>query len=1379
MAFDPSTATPFDPATAQPAGGGFDPTTAQPVAAAPPAAPLSAGIPGAGDRGPRVAAAAPPAPKPGFTDYVTGAVEAGLNLVTQMVGGTVGMAAALPVSAASLLEEGQRRLQGGNMPNAMTTRPVSPIEVMNEVGGGVTSGLKRLVHGPKDLQQPDTPDTPLGQEYTEKYVQPALETLGALGGHMPELGAIHEMAKPATEQVSRAVAPAANAVADAATRGVGKVASKALGVDPELAKVAQIAGDLKHPIDVAPDQVVQNAKFSKLAGQASRDVPLSGSKTVPNQKAFTKNVIDILNPEETVERLTPEVFNDAMNRSGQGIGDITAKTPVPVNDLQSGLDSLRDHVNAKETPDNAKIVNAYVDEIAGLADDKGVIDGTALKKLNSEIGLKARNNVGNDLGSLMNDLQGVIQDGVEKNITDPADAKALRDFRRQYAYGKILEPTVAKTIDGMVSPASLMQAATSTKLGKHLMANAKGGALGDLAKVGQLIKEPGSSLTAERSAVYATLGGAGYLEPHTAAGIYGAANLYNRAGPKLTRAMVGKRAKPVEPPAAEPPGPPPEPTTSPGAGGPSGGGGGGPPAGPLGDLTPDWGTTPGAGGGPPRGGHEPGLVPSLDDTPPTTGSRRDKPSQPLVPGKPGIPDTIVSGRPGEQFLDEKTQAALNDPGAIEARRQQAGAAAPAARAEPTTGPSLAETNRLLAENPSPEVRKVLEDHAAAVKQAQRDRALQEEKDAKAAEVERTARTTTDVDLRNRLLAEADKIRGTTPIPKGEVTEGQPPIASDAPTKPIPKGETIEGEPAPEKVPVGKVTEGQPEIKTDTPKKIPAGKATELSPEEEAKWRKTFGLGEGDATRAKAVATALAHDEKAVEAAAVQHENSPRAFDREIERINEEAKNANESQRAAEGSESPADAGSPPVRPGEGGGAPVRAGEADRPVPAAESGAGGKPEPEPAATVRAADEQSGADSVPAAGRGQGAGADTAGGQAAGGAEGKPRLGESAKEVWDGMANEVVEPGRGILYPTARIIGGGGDYKRGPSGKLERLTSDGRGARDATKAEEADFHDALEKDQVQVLVRSRWGGSGNDASTASRDVRELHSPSGNSFKQREKPNGTDAQPDNQPGDLQQKAGEKSVPKDEPPEEVFSAGKEETQGKPVGSPEALDAVLRDKFGDKLIDGLHEQGLLKYALARDEAMTGSKGGVKAIMRQKAGEQPAATLYFDRITADRAPSILMHELGEHFGIVRMLGGERYRVILNELENLRDSGHPEVSAAWDHVRDNYVGEHTASNVVEGGDVFMREVAARLVETHPDLPWVRRLINEIRAFFYEKFGTTLGTRVDANLLRGLAASALRKASAGDLAGQRPTARQFKPFVPSRTSMGSANRPPPTQ
>ncbi len=219
------------------------------------------------------------------------------------------------------------------------------------------------------------------------------------------------------------------------------------------------------------------------------------------------------------------------------------------------------------------------------------------------------------------------------------------------------------------------------------------------------------------------------------------------------------------------------------------------------------------------------------------------------------------------------------------------------------------------------------------------------------------------------------------------------------------------------------------------------------------------------------------------------------------------------------------------------------------------------------------------------------------------------------------------------------------------------------------------------------------------------------------------------------------------------------------PVGSAEAMDRTLREKFGDGLIQGLIDQGILKFEAE------GSRPTQGATFDQglKSGNAPAATLFYKTLTAEELPGVLMHELGEHFGIVRLLGQERYGVMLNELKALRRTD--EVQEAWDKVLRNYTKRDP--RIVEGGTVFMREVAAHLVEEHPDLPFVRRIINEIRAYFYEHFGTTMGNRVDANLVRGLAAAALRKASTGDLPQMKTPVRAFVP-PPRPTTNPSAPR-----
>lgn len=223
------------------------------------------------------------------------------------------------------------------------------------------------------------------------------------------------------------------------------------------------------------------------------------------------------------------------------------------------------------------------------------------------------------------------------------------------------------------------------------------------------------------------------------------------------------------------------------------------------------------------------------------------------------------------------------------------------------------------------------------------------------------------------------------------------------------------------------------------------------------------------------------------------------------------------------------------------------------------------------------------------------------------------------------------------------------------------------------------------------------------------------------------------------------------------------------PFGNAKAMDKFIREQGGDKLIDGLRNRGLLKYS----NSIADSNPKAGAIMRQPNypdlanHEDTAATLYYDKLHEGNVMGVLMHELGEHFGIERVLGTSRYLAMLSDLKSLKET--PEVAEAWAHVEKNYVGEGTVTNYPSMDNVnAIREVAARLVETHPDLPFVRRLISEIRAFFYEHFGTTLGNTVDASLIRGLAASALRKAGEGKLIGQ-------KPLVPRATAPPTTPRP----
>lgn len=224
---------------------------------------------------------------------------------------------------------------------------------------------------------------------------------------------------------------------------------------------------------------------------------------------------------------------------------------------------------------------------------------------------------------------------------------------------------------------------------------------------------------------------------------------------------------------------------------------------------------------------------------------------------------------------------------------------------------------------------------------------------------------------------------------------------------------------------------------------------------------------------------------------------------------------------------------------------------------------------------------------------------------------------------------------------------------------------------------------------------------------------------------------------PGMLAQKEGDYLSPR----------GWDKAETNHLGSEDELDQVLRSKFGSKLIDALQEQGILHY-LSGDKDVP-DRPYTKGRLIERSDNTTHARLYWDRMTADEAPTVLMHEIGEHFGIIRLLGDDRYRMLLGELAEMNRSGDAEVRRAWETVKQRYVG---ASYLEEGSPQFVREVAARLVESAPDMPWVRRLLAEIRSWLYQQFGTTLGNRADATLIRGLAWSALKKAGEGELPRQ---------------------------
>lgn len=397
-------------------------------------------------------------------------------------------------------------------------------------GGGLTGGVLG-VSGDVAVTSASNAALPAGTQFEDLQQEASPAVSGGLGAALGALGGA--MGAPLPRAPAKAKAPKTSKDETLA-----------------LARKAEEFG-----IPLRPDQLSDN-RVVRAIGDALEKVPLGGSKAGVRQRAFNRAVMDQIGADPKAERLTPDVFDDAMTRSGSTIGDISERSQIPIDEkLNSALD---EHVSQSEkfgTSDVAKIVRNYVEEVRSKAED-GVLPGEALKNINSQLGKQIRGADG-ELKMALGDLQDTLQDALQHNISGE-DLAALKEARRRYAIGKTIEPLVAKSATGDVSPAGLMGRVTADKAGKGRMARGRGGDVGDLARIGQrFLKEPPSSGTAERLGAYGTIGGlttgAALAPGAAAAGVatIGAANLYNRAGPKLTKLLLKKRG--AEAPAIESP----------------------------------------------------------------------------------------------------------------------------------------------------------------------------------------------------------------------------------------------------------------------------------------------------------------------------------------------------------------------------------------------------------------------------------------------------------------------------------------------------------------------------------------------------------------------------------------------------------------------------------------------------------------------------------------------------------------------------------------------------------------------------------------------------------------------------------------------------------
>lgn len=454
-----------------------------------------------------------PTAEPSLWDKVKGAGEAGLSALT-----------AVPATLAGSVAGIARTVSGGQFGTPE----------------GIRQGEQRMQEVAKNLTY--VPRSETGQEYL-RNVGGAIDRSKLAGMGPTEAMALAGTAGPAINQVKQGVIGETNLLGQAA----GRAAQAVLPMPkPEVTALARKALALDIPL--RPDMLTDN-KFARMLGEAFEKIPLSGSRADARQVAFNRAVTAEIGGDRNALRLTPDVFKNAMEQSGEKIGEIAGKTPIRLDPKSMSLIDDQAAQAQKYLPsDIAKVVTNYVEEIKNKANPSVVsqsgelgltIPGETFRKINSQIGRQVRTSTNGDLRSALIDLQDDLHELLKQNISSPDDLAALQLARKQYAIGSTIIPLVAKAPVGNISPAALMGALTSTGVKRGYMARG-GGDMGDIARIGQLfLKEPASSGTAERGLVYGgVLGGGAFVEPHVAGSVYGAANLYNRVGPSTVRGLL-------------------------------------------------------------------------------------------------------------------------------------------------------------------------------------------------------------------------------------------------------------------------------------------------------------------------------------------------------------------------------------------------------------------------------------------------------------------------------------------------------------------------------------------------------------------------------------------------------------------------------------------------------------------------------------------------------------------------------------------------------------------------------------------------------------------------------------------------------------------------
>ena len=317
------------------------------------------------------------------------------------------------------------------------------------------------------------------------------------------------------------VAQAARGVTNALTGG-------AATISPEVAQLAALARD-RYGIQLKAPQLGMSSTLA-YTNNALKMLPGSGAgaENAAVQSQFNRAVAQTFG--ENATKITPDVLSRAQARIGAVMDHVENGTPITFdNDFVDDISRIESNARVSLPDSEFGVVRRQLDNVLRNLQTGDTITGTTYGNLihrGSPLDA-ALNSSDSNIRNYAGQIREALRDSLTRSLP-VEDAAAYQNARTQYKNLKTVQPLTLRAdttggpapSTGDISPAAL-RAAVNRSFGEGVAQAPPGRVpLNDLARIGQMLKEPPTSGTAERSSILYAGAKAAELAGAAAAGHY-------------------------------------------------------------------------------------------------------------------------------------------------------------------------------------------------------------------------------------------------------------------------------------------------------------------------------------------------------------------------------------------------------------------------------------------------------------------------------------------------------------------------------------------------------------------------------------------------------------------------------------------------------------------------------------------------------------------------------------------------------------------------------------------------------------------------------------------------------------------------------------------